>query len=214
MTGFRESLTGTGEGSGRRWRGADGPGGGGGMFAGSEGPERAVAGRYERRQTGQVPCELFWQFFTSLQISILRSPARRRRARMEERGGARRRWGSERQRPVPMGERASAPGAEGERVPAPGADGERAGTDVAGTAPAEPGVGGAPRSFLDTTYSGRTHAPLKAALSQTPGYHRRSATTCRNVPCLPGVQTSDSMGWHCRRSKRTDLGRTGRTPRG
>jgi len=208
MAGFCESRTGTGEGSGWRWRGAEGPGGGGGMFAGSEGPERAVAGRYERRQTGQVPCELFWQFFTSLQISLLRSPARRRRARMEERGGARRRWGSERQRPVPMGERASAPGAEG----------ERAGTDVAGTASAETDVGGAPRSFLDTTYSGRTHAPLKAALSQTPGYHRRSATTWRNVPlpsrCADVGQHRDGIVGG--RSGRTSdgLGLPGPTPDG
>ena len=32
------------------------------MFAGSEGPERAVAGRYEGRQTRQVPSALFWAF--------------------------------------------------------------------------------------------------------------------------------------------------------
>ena len=64
MAGFCESRTGTGESSGWRWRGADGLGGGGGMFAGSEGPERAVAGRYEGRQTRQVPSELFWHSFT------------------------------------------------------------------------------------------------------------------------------------------------------
>ena len=38
------------------------------MFEGSEGPERAVAGCYERRQTGQVPCELFWHFFNLLKL--------------------------------------------------------------------------------------------------------------------------------------------------
>ena len=39
--------------------GSDGPGGRGRMFAGSEGPERASAGRYERRQTRQVLSAIF-----------------------------------------------------------------------------------------------------------------------------------------------------------
>ena len=88
MEGFGKSWTGTGKGSGRRWRGADEPGGGGGMFAGSEGPERAVAGRYEGRQTRQVPSALFWHFFHSCRVQP---------------SGAGRRWGSERQRRAPLG---------------------------------------------------------------------------------------------------------------
>ena len=88
MLGLGKSWTGTGKGSGRRWRGADGPGGGGWMFAGSEGPERAVAGRYEGRQTRQVPSALFWHFFHSCRVQP---------------SGAGRRWGSERQRRAPLG---------------------------------------------------------------------------------------------------------------
>ena len=67
MSGFGESRTGPGEGSGRRWRGADGPGGRGGMFEGSEGPERAAGGRYEWRQTRQVLSALF--------LALLQNPA-------------------------------------------------------------------------------------------------------------------------------------------
>ncbi len=63
MTDRGVSRTGIGEGSGRRWRGAGGPGGRGGMFEGSEGPERATGGRYEQRQTRQVLSALFWHFF-------------------------------------------------------------------------------------------------------------------------------------------------------
>ena len=69
MIDFGKSRIGTGEGSGRRRRGADGPGVGGGMFAGSEGPERAVAGRYERRQTRQVLRALFWLFFGTCTVA-------------------------------------------------------------------------------------------------------------------------------------------------
>ena len=53
----------------------------GGMFEGSEGPERAVAGRYEGRQTGQVPSALFWHFFTFRRFHfcvVLRGGAGRR----------------------------------------------------------------------------------------------------------------------------------------
>ncbi len=59
MDGFYESRTGTWKGSGRRLWGADGPGGRGGMFEGSEGPERAAEGRHEGRQTRQVLSALF-----------------------------------------------------------------------------------------------------------------------------------------------------------
>ena len=62
MTGFCKSRTGTWKGSGRRWRGADGPGGCDGMFAGSEGPELAAGGRYEGRQTRQALSVFFWHF--------------------------------------------------------------------------------------------------------------------------------------------------------
>ena len=67
------------------------------MFAGSEGPARAVAGRYEGRQTRQALSALFWHFFH------LQSPARRRRAplgsecrhrRGRHRLGGDRRWGA------------------------------------------------------------------------------------------------------------------------
>ena len=55
--------TGTGKGAGRRWRGADGPGGRAGMLEGSEGPERAAGGRHEQRQTRQVLSAFFSHFF-------------------------------------------------------------------------------------------------------------------------------------------------------
>ena len=64
MPCFCESRTGTWKGSGRCRRGADGPGGRGGMFEGSEAPESAVAGRYQRRQTRQAASALFWPLFT------------------------------------------------------------------------------------------------------------------------------------------------------
>ena len=59
MAGLGESRTGPGKGAGGHLRSADGPGGLGGMFAGSEGPERAAGGRHERRQTRQVLSALF-----------------------------------------------------------------------------------------------------------------------------------------------------------
>ena len=59
MTAYGKTRPGIGNGAGRRWRGADGPGGSGGMFEGSEGPKRAAGGRYERRQTRQVLSALF-----------------------------------------------------------------------------------------------------------------------------------------------------------
>ena len=69
------------------------------MFAGSEGPESAVAGRYEGAPNPSSAERTFLALF-----SLSQSPARRRRApRGELSAGARRRWGAQCRRPVPMG---------------------------------------------------------------------------------------------------------------
>ena len=180
--------------------GADRPGGGGGMFAGSEGPERAVAGRYEGRQTRQVPSALFLALF-SLAESSTAAPT----------GGApqrRRRWGAS------------------------------AGTDVAGTASAETGVGGRRRAHSCTrrTANEPTHlkAPIRAGAVPAPqtddaahdgrltatsitwrpqtGCRRRSAWDspaclgCHHPPIAPGPRP-DNMAPAPRRSPRRPSGR-------
>ena len=158
MAGFGKSRTGTGEGSGRRWRGADGPGGRGGMFEGSERPERAVPGRYEGRQTRQVPSALFCHFFTFSESSTAAPGAA---------GGASARTRCR----------------KGSACRARAAGGARAGTDVAGTASAQTGVARRrppAHSWTPRTANEPTHLKANLAGTATRDADRRSA--CDSPP--------------------------------
>ena len=77
------------------------------MFEGSEGSERAVAGRYEGRQTRQVLANFFWHFFNLLKLpdrDVALAKIYDLTLHFAESCTVRR-WGSECRRPVPMGAR-------------------------------------------------------------------------------------------------------------